>query len=178
MVNWFWNSLRHLKKELLVRMKKNVLILFLAIALGTLFSCGSAPPAAPPASPPLPQTPPRADPPPQQTEDFAEARVRAVNAMEKAKSVKADVSVKAQYAIAVSAFTEAESLAASLSPGSIKKYLEAETAFLLAHDQSLVKREEAERQLARAQEAIKTAEENAAEFDRLQAEAQKQEGNR
>jgi hypothetical protein len=93
--------------------------------------------------------------------------------MEQAKAVKADVSVKAQYAAGVSAYTEAEALAASLSPGSAEKYHQAETAFLSAYDQALVKREEAERQLARAREAIKTAEENAAEFDRLQAEAQK-----
>jgi hypothetical protein len=94
--------------------------------------------------------------------------------MEKAKSVKADVSVKAHYEAAFSSYTEAESLAAADSIDGIKKYLEAETAFLEAHDEALVKREEAQRQLSRAREAIKSVEDNAAEFERQQAEDQKQ----
>jgi hypothetical protein len=94
--------------------------------------------------------------------------------MEKAKSIKAEVSVKARYNTALSAYTEAESLAAAGSAGGIEKYLEAEAAFLAAYDEALVKREEAERQLSRAREAIKTVEETAAEFDREQTEDRRQ----
>ncbi|MDR2068787.1 MAG: hypothetical protein LBP71_02845 [Spirochaetaceae bacterium] len=106
--------------------------------------------------------------------DFTEAKARAVSAMDKAKSVKADVSVKARYNAAFSTYTEAESLAAAGSPDGIGKYLEAETAFLTAYDEAVVKREEAQRQLSRAREVIKTVEDDAAEFDRQQAEDNRQ----
>jgi hypothetical protein len=98
--------------------------------------------------------------------------------MEKAQSVKANVSVKTQYEAAFSLYTEAESLAAAGSAGGIKKYLEAETAFLAAYDEALVKREEAQRQLSRAREAIKAVEADASELDRQQAEDRNQGGPR
>ncbi|MDR2758691.1 MAG: hypothetical protein LBB78_04870 [Spirochaetaceae bacterium] len=150
---------------------------FLLILLGFLFSCASPPPPETPAVPPqAPAVPPQAPaaPPRQESPDFKEARARAVSAMDKAKSVKADISVKTRYNTAFSAFTEAESLAAAGSAGGIGKYQEAETAFLAAHDEAIIKREEAQRQLSRAREAIKTVEDNAAEFDRQQAEDRRQ----
>jgi glycerol dehydrogenase-like iron-containing ADH family enzyme len=90
--------------------------------------------------------------------------------MDKAKSVKAEVSVKARYDAAFSVYTEAESLAAAGSADGIGKYLEAETAFLAAHDEAKAKREEAQLQLSRARDAIKTVENDAANFDREQSE--------
>jgi hypothetical protein len=153
------------------RLKKSGLFVVL---LGFLFSCASSPPQERPAPPPPPPAespaPPPAAPDRQKTTDFTEAKARAVSAMDKAKSVKADVSVKARYNSAFSAYTEAESLAAAGSTGGIEKYLEAETGFLAAHDEAIAKREEAQRQLLRAREAIKTAEDTAAEFEREQAE--------
>ncbi|MFP3091326.1 hypothetical protein LQZ21_13475 [Treponema sp. TIM-1] len=148
-------------------LKRSGLLLVLG---GFLFSCASPPP--PETTAPPPQAPAKA--PPQEKMDFAEAKARAVSAMDKAKSVKADVSVKDHYTTAFSTYTEAESLAAVGSADGIGKYLEAETAFLAAHDEAIAKREEAQRQLGRAREAIKTVEDEATEFDRQQAEDRRQ----
>jgi hypothetical protein len=90
--------------------------------------------------------------------------------MNKAGSIKAEIAVKARYDAAFSVYTEAESLEAAGSADGIGKYLEAETAFLAVYDEATAKREEAQRQLSRARDAIKTAEDAAAEFDREQAE--------
>ena len=135
-------------------MKKHILLVWLLICLGLLFSCASQPP---------PKTP-----------DFADAKARAVSAMEKAKSVKAEISVKTRYDAAFSVYTEAGSLEAAGSADGIGKYLEAETAFLAAYDEAKAKRDEAQRQLSAARDAIKTVEDEAAEFDREQNEGGRQ----
>jgi hypothetical protein len=96
--------------------------------------------------------------------------------LEQAKSVKADVSVKAHYDAAFSAYTEAESLEAAGSGDGIKKYFDAETAFLAAYEEALAKREEARQQLSRAREAIKSVEDEAAEFERQRTEIPEQGG--
>jgi hypothetical protein len=152
--------------ELFIRMKKNVLFVWLLVFLGFFSSCVS--PSPPETAKPPPQT--QAPPEKQETPDFTEAKARAMSAMDKARSVKAEVSVKASYDAAFSAYTEAESLEAVGSAGGIGKYLEAETAFLTAYDEAKVKQEEARRQLSRARDAIKTVEDAAAEFDREYAE--------
>jgi hypothetical protein len=162
------------KTEELFAMKKSVFVCGLLISLGLLFSCGSTPPAEAPEPPPQAQgSPPKREP-----ANFEEAQARAKSAMEKAQSIKANVSVKTQYEAAFSLYTEAESLAAAGSANGIKKYLEAETAFLAAYDAALAKREEAQRQLSRAREAIKAVEADASELDRQQAEDRNQGGSR
>jgi hypothetical protein len=154
-------------------LKKSLVLLVLL----ALCSCASSPP--PPPQTPATQTPapppePQKTPSPQQPIDFTAAKAQALSAMDKAKSVKADVSVKARYNTAVTAYTEAESLAAAGSAGGIEKYLEAEKAFLAAYDEAVAKREEAQRQLTRARDAIKAVEDESAEFDRQQAEDRRQ----
>jgi hypothetical protein len=154
---------------------KKFLVLLVLVAL---FSCASSPPPPPPqtsapqtpASPPQPQKTPSQ----QQPIDFTAAKAQAVSAMDKAQSVKADVSVKARYNAAFTTYTEAESLADAGSASGIEKYLEAEKAFLAAYNEAVAKREEAQRQLTRARDAIKAVEDEAAEFDRQQAEDRRQ----
>jgi hypothetical protein len=136
-------------------MRKLIWLLPLAI----FFSCKSAPEPAPlqPVSPVEQQTDASAD------------RNKAVEAMNLAKSVKADVAVKDEFNRALGVFNDAESLAASNSvPAAGDKYREAEKLFLDAHKQAVAKREEAQRQLTLAREAIKAVENDAAALDQEQ----------
>jgi hypothetical protein len=83
---------------------------------------------------------------------------------------KANVSLKDRYQAVQGIFSEAETLAAAQSPQGIDKYLEAEKGFLECYEQARTLREEAQRQLSRARDAIQEVETGAAEFDREQAE--------
>jgi hypothetical protein len=142
---------------------KKVGLLWLPL-IALLFSCAST---APETQTPPPQAAQEAAPPPAapQPGDERAARERAVEAMNRAKSVKADVAVKDVYNRALGRFNEAESLAGSPAAGA---YGEAAREFLAAYDQAIVLREEALRQLELAKTAIKDVEDEAAGFDREQ----------
>ena len=99
--------------------------------------------------------------------DIATARSRAVDAMDKAKSIKADVALKDDYNSALDVFNNAEKDAQA--SGDIlavtNKYLESERLFLAAYDGTRAKREEAQRQLNKAKEDIKRVENEADAFE-------------
>jgi hypothetical protein len=136
--------------------KKRIFGVFMAAAAGIFFSCASAPaPAEKPAEEPM---------------NFGTAKARALAAREKALEIKANVSLKDRYQAVQGIFSEAETLEASQSPQGIDKYLEAEKGFLDCYEQARILREEAQRQLSRARDAIKEVEADAAELDREQAE--------
>lgn len=132
--------------------------LFWLLPLVVLFSCKSTP--APEPSPAGAV---------EQRTDVTADRSKAVEAMNLAKSVKADVAVKDVFDRALRIFNNAESSAASGSvPAAVNQYREAEKLFLDAHAQAVAKRDEAQRQLSLAREAIKAVEEDAAALDREQ----------
>jgi hypothetical protein len=124
------------------------------LSIALLFSCGSTPPAATEAV------------------DLTTAKNRADAALAKAKSVKADVSVKADFDKAQAAYTEAGGLASTSGDAAITKYLDAEGLFLVAHDAAVVKREEARKQLDKAKSDIKAVEDEAAALQKEQGGAQ------
>jgi hypothetical protein len=145
-------------------MKWILCTLFLAV----LLSCASAPaPEAPVEAPVPPPETHTADTP----ADSSAEKNRALEAMNKARSVKAEVAVKAVFDEAMTIYNRAESLASSGSAAG-NTYLEAEKNFLAAYEAALAKREQAERQLALAREAVKQAEETAAAFDAGQEEGE------
>jgi hypothetical protein len=139
--------------------------LFWLLPLAVFFSCKSAPaPVTEPEPQPLPPVS-AAEP----KADVSADRSKAVEAMNLAKSVKADVAVKDEFNRALGIFNNAESLAASNSVSSAAdQYREAEGLFLDAHKEALAKRDEAQRQLALAREAIKSVENDAAALDQEQ----------
>jgi len=98
----------------------------------------------------------------------AEARDRAATAMDKAKSIKADVAVKDEYNNALSAFNEAEDMNKSNAgqESVIDKYMEAERLFLAVYDDALAKREEALKQMEKADSEIKEVEDEAQEYEK------------
>jgi hypothetical protein len=135
----------------------------LPLAAVVFFSCKSAPAPEPEPqpAPPLSAAEPQAD--------VSADRSRAVEAMNLAKSVKADVAVKDAFNRALGVFNNAESLAASNSASAaVDQYREAEGLFLDAHKEALAKRDEAQRQLTLAREAIKSVEDDAAALDQEQ----------
>jgi hypothetical protein len=84
--------------------------------------------------------------------------------MNKARSIKAEVAVKAAFDQAMETYNRAESSAGSgLAAG--ETYLESEKLFLAAYEAARLKREEAQKQLMLAREAVKQAEETAALFE-------------
>ncbi|MDR0720259.1 MAG: hypothetical protein LBF78_11550 [Treponema sp.] len=86
-----------------------------------------------------------------------------------AKSVKADVAIKDEFNRALEIFNKAESSEASHSvPAAAKQYREAEKIFLDAYNKAVAKRDEAQRQLTLAREAIKSVEADAAALDQEQ----------
>ena len=121
-------------------MKKFILFLFIAAGAAFLFSCASAPE-------------PLVD-----GVGIEAARSRAQAAMEKAKSAKADVAVKADFAKAETVYNEAGTMEGETA---IRKYLEAEGLFLASHDAAVAKRDEANRQLDKARSDIKALEDEA-----------------
>ncbi len=144
--------------------------LLLILPLFVLFSCASAPEKPQPEEEAVSAVQTAAV---QATADREKAR--AVDAMNKAKSVKADVAVKDEYSKAMGVFNEAESLVSAgidKIPAAQAKYLESEKLFLAAHDNTLVKREEALKQLEKAKQDIKNVEKEAEDFDREQAESE------
>ena len=118
-------------------MKKMYLFLVLVylVSIVFLFSCASGPAA--------------------ETVDLATAQSRAAAALEKAKSVKADVAVKPEFGRAQASYSEAQGMAGNVA---IPKYLEAEGLFLAAHDAAVAKRTEAQKQLEKARADIKAVE--------------------
>ena len=127
-------------------MRKVILFLFVAAGAAFFFSCASGPSA--------------------ETVTLEAAQDRAQAAMEKAKSVKADVAVKTDFAGAMTVYDEAK---AASGDAAIPKYLEAEGRFLAAHDLAVTKREEANKQLNKARSDIKAVEDEA---EMLQKEQQ------
>ena len=124
------------------------------LVLLAFFSCKSAPATPPPESPPPAATKSEKD--------------RATEAMNKAKSIKAEVGAKAEYDQALTRYNSAES-----GTNANAEYLEAEKLFLAAYDAAFAKRQEAARQLELAKQAIKTVEADAAELEAQQkAEAE------
>ncbi|MCL2706173.1 MAG: hypothetical protein FWE72_08205 [Spirochaetaceae bacterium] len=103
--------------------------------------------------------------------DIATAKGRAVDAMDKAKSIKADVAVSDEYNSALDVFNDAEKEAQSASNLLVAtdKYLEAERLFLAAYESARVKKEEALRQLNKAKEDIRQLENEAEAFDKEQS---------
>jgi hypothetical protein len=135
--------------------------LFWLFPLAVFFSCKSAPSPEPQPSPSSNAV--------EQQADVSADRSKAVEAMNMAKSVKADVAVKDDFNRALEIFNNAESLAASGSvPAAVDQYHEAERLFMDAHSRAVVKRDEAQRQLTLAREAIKAVEEDAAALDQEQ----------
>jgi hypothetical protein len=96
--------------------------------------------------------------------DIGTAKERAVDARDKAKSIKADVAVKDDFSKALDVFNEAEA-----NP-TIEKYLEAETLFLASYESARVKKEEAQRQMNKARDDIRQVEVNAEAFEKEQKE--------
>ncbi|MCL2792038.1 MAG: hypothetical protein FWD87_03010 [Spirochaetaceae bacterium] len=139
---------------------KKILIVFPFILI-FLFSCRSAPAPAEP----VPDV--RAVP----AVGVDEARNRAVNAMERARSIRADVAVRDDFNSALALFNEAEGepRTAGNLQNLVNKYFDAERLFLAAHENTRVMREEAQRQLNRAREDIRQVETAAEAFDREQA---------
>ncbi|MDX9800403.1 MAG: hypothetical protein RBT69_03590 [Spirochaetia bacterium] len=95
-------------------------------------------------------------------------KTRATEAMNKAKSVKAEVAMKDEFNKALGIYNEANTL---VSAGGEKvktaaaKYLESEALFLAVYEKSKIKREEAVKQLEKAKAAVKNVEEDAAELE-------------
>jgi hypothetical protein len=123
-------------------MKKTLGFILLVAAL-VLASCASKPPA-------------QSD----TVIDAAAARSRAQAAMDKAKSVKADVAAKALFSSATDTFNKADSAGAEALV--IDAYLASEKQFLAAYEEANAKRAEAQRQLDLAKNAIKSVEDDAA----------------
>ena len=119
-------------------MRKAILFLFVAVGAAFFFSCASGPPA--------------------DAVTLEAAQDRAQAAMEKAKSVKADVAVKADYNNAMTVYDGAK---AATGEAAIPQYLEAEGLFLAAHDVAVAKRDEARKQLDKARSDIKALEDEA-----------------
>jgi hypothetical protein len=126
-------------------MKKIFLLLTMLISAVFFFACASTPPA--------------------EVATLTSAQDRAEAAMQKAKSVKADVAVKADFNKAHSAYTEAQGMTGETA---IPKYLEAEGLFLTAHDAAVSKREDARKQLEKAKTDIKAVESEAEELKKQQ----------
>jgi hypothetical protein len=139
-----------------IMMKKCIFGMFVWAVAGIFFSCASAPPPEAPAEEV------------RETVNFETAKARAVAARDKAREIKADVSLTDRYHAVEGIFAQAETLEASQSPQGIDKYLEAEKGFLECYEQARALREEAQRQLSRAREAIKEVEAEAAELSREQ----------
>lgn len=132
-------------------MKKLFLIIPVIVLL---FSCGSAPETT--GESPAKET----------VVSLSDAKARATSALDKAKSIKADVAVKDDFNKAMQAYTQAEGLAEA---DAVKKYLEAEGLFTGAYDKAKALRDAALDQLNKAKTEIKTAENEAAAFEQERA---------
>ena len=143
-------------------MKK--ILVFLPFVILILFSCKSAPAPTPAtdAAPAIDTTVGLAD--------VEEAKKRAVNAMNRAKSVRADVAARENFNNALAVFDEAEKeipTAANMAALNTK-YFEAEMLFFTAYEDTILKRERAQRELNRAREVIRQVESDAESFEREQ----------
>jgi uncharacterized iron-regulated membrane protein len=116
-------------------MKKFCLFLLCLAGIVFLFSCASGPAT--------------------EAVDLTTAQNRAAAALEKAKSVKADVAVKPEFDKAQASYSEAQGMTGEAA---IPKYLEAESLFLAAYDAAVAKRAEAQKQLEKAKADIKAVE--------------------
>ena len=125
-------------------MRKTLLFFSIVVSAIVLFSCASAPAA--------------------DQVDLATAKGRAGDALAKAKTVNADVAVKADYDMAQTSYKAAQGLEASAEAQAIQGYLECERQALAAHDAALAKREEARRQLDKAKNDIKALEDEDAQI--------------
>ena len=129
---------------------------FLIIPIIALFiSCGSAPETTAPATPP-----------PAATVNLADAKARAASALDKAKSIKADVAVKADFDKAMQVYNQA---ANAVEADAVKQYLDAETQFLDTYNKAKTMRDAAMDQINKAKSDIKSAEDEAAAFENEKA---------
>jgi len=142
-------------------MKKILIVLPFVVLF--LFSCKSAPAPTDNVIYGAPAT--------EKAIDIATAKSKAVDAMEKAKSIKADVAVKDEYNSAFDVFNDAEKEAQTASNLLVAadKYLEAERLFLAAYESARAKKEEAQRQLNKAKEDIRQVEDEADAFEKEQS---------
>jgi hypothetical protein len=123
--------------------KTIVRALFSSLILIAFFSCASAPP---PEEPPKPESGPTLP-------DVSAERARALDAKQKAQSIKAEVAVAEAFSDAQSVLDDAEASASNASGGAAGKFLDAEKRFLAAYDDAYLKRGEAQRQINLAREA-------------------------
>jgi hypothetical protein len=146
--------------------KKIAKALFSSLILMIFFSCASAPPPEEPPPAPAPVGAPeepapapveeRQEPDPAPPDVTAE-RARALEAKQKALSIKAEIAVAEAFSAAQSVLDDAEASASGASGP--EKFLDAEKQFLAVYDEAYVKREEAQRQLDLAREAVRKGEE-------------------
>lgn len=104
--------------------------------------------------------------------DVSAAKSGAVETMNKAKSVKADVAAKEQYDRAMAEYNAAESLAAAGSEDEaaiVEKYTNAQNLFNAAYNTADAKRQAALRQLEKAKADIKNVENDASALEEEQA---------
>ncbi len=104
---------------------------------------------------------------------LSDAKARAMSAIDKAKSIKADVAVKDEFNQAMQVFNNAES---SAEADAIKLYLQAEGLFTDAYNKAKVMRDAALDQLNKAKTEIKSAEDEAAAFEKERAADQASQG--
>ena len=156
-------------------MKKIFVLFYIIACVALMISCGSSPEAAPePAAPPsVPQPAPAPAPAPDPSVpvDSSAARLRAVQAQDRARSIKADVAVKADFDNALNVFNAAETAADPISA-----YGEAERLFLASYDKAKVLRDAALSELEKAKNEIKAAEDEAAAYEAERAAIDAAEG--
>jgi hypothetical protein len=147
-------------------MKRNWLLTAVVLVITLITACASDPPqnerpipAARSASAAQNQKKPAAV----ETE-----RSQASEAMNKAKSLKADVAVKKEFEEAQALFDEAEALSTKSEEEAAEKYREAEAQFNAAYNDAIAKRDEAQRQLNLALDAIKSVEDAAGDQGTIQ----------
>ena len=152
---------------------KKIFVLFSIIAfVALMISCGSSPEAAPePAAPSVPEPAPAPAPDPSVPVDSSAARLRAVQAQDRARSIKADVAVKADFDNALNVFNAAETAA-----DPIAAFGEAERLFTVSYDKAKVLRDAALSELEKAKNDIKAVEDDAAAYETERAAIEAAEG--
>ncbi len=155
-------------------MKKIFVLFYIIACVALMISCGSSPEAAPePAAPSVPEPAPAPAPVPDSSVpvDSSAARLRAVQAQDRARSIKADVAVKADFDNALNVFNAAETAA-----DPIAAFGEAERLFTVSYDKAKVLRDAALSELEKAKNDIKAVEDDAAAYETERAAIEAAEG--
>jgi hypothetical protein len=129
-------------------MKKRFVLFLIVACIALLVSCGTTSEAAIEVVEPIPSEP---------AVDLTEVRARAAAARENALSIKADVAVKNDFDNAVRIFDTAETAA-----DPVAAFLDAERLFTEAYNQAKTLRDAAMAELEKANNEIRTAEDEAA----------------